>query len=77
MATTDTDLSVELSVYATQKQAWLPAHQDEFVLIGEGAPTGFFKSYEEALRAGLQKFGIKTPFLIKQVAEQEPVMVIY
>jgi hypothetical protein len=34
---------------------------------------GFFGTYAEALSAGLQKFGVRRGFLVKQVWMTEPV----
>jgi hypothetical protein len=70
-------LAEELSVYESNKSAWLESHSGEFVLIGATTLAGFFPSYETAFEAGLKTFGIGKDFLIKQVVEQEPVFVIY
>jgi len=70
-------LAAELSIYHSHKHEWLASHKEEFVLIGEGVPAGFYTSYEDALRAGLKRFGLNVPFLVKQVLDPEPVMVIY
>jgi hypothetical protein len=34
---------------------------------------GFFDTYSEAVKAGLQKFGVSRHFLVKQVWKTEPV----
>jgi len=39
--------------------------------------VGFYSDYESALKAGLQNFGAKKQFLVKQVCLEEPVFVIY
>ena len=70
-------LSDELFWYESNKKEWLGSHLGEFVLIGGKTTVGFFPSYEKALEAGLDAFGIGTDFLIKQIFEQEPVFVIY
>jgi hypothetical protein len=41
--------------------------QDDVVL------QGFFKEYADAFKAGLQMFGVRRPFLVKQVWITEPV----
>jgi hypothetical protein len=70
-------LAEELSLYEANKSEWLKSHSGEFVLINDRAPAGFYPTYERAFEVGLEKFGIKAEFLIKQVLEQEPVFVIY
>ena len=65
------------TIFQNSKHDWLAAHKEEFVLIGLGQTVGFYLTYEQALRAGLRRFGLKTSFLIKQVLDPEPVMVIY
>jgi hypothetical protein len=70
-------LAEELSLYESNKSEWLKSHSGEFVLISERTPAGFYPTYEHAFAVGLDKFGIKAEFLIKQVVEQEPVFVIY
>jgi hypothetical protein len=70
-------LMEELSLYEAMKSEWLKSHSGEFVLINDRVPAGFYPTYEKAFEVGLEKFGIKTEFLIKQVLEQEPVFVIY
>lgn len=70
-------LAEELSLYESKKAEWLKSHSGQFVLISNDTQAGFYPSYEKAFEVGLEKFGIKTEFLIKQVVEQEPVFVIY
>jgi hypothetical protein len=70
-------LAEELSLYESHKSEWLKSHSGKFVLISHKTPAGFYSSYEMAFEVGLEKFGINSDFLIKQVVEQEPVFVIY
>jgi hypothetical protein len=70
-------LTEEIAWYESHKADWLKSHQGEFVLVGGKRAVGFFPSYESALEAGLETFGIGADFLIKQVVEHEPVFVIY
>lgn len=70
-------LAEELSLYESKKSEWLRSHSGEFVLIGGRKPAGFYPTYERAFEVGLEKFGVQSEFLIKQVVEQEPVFVIY
>jgi hypothetical protein len=70
-------LAEELSFFAANRTQWLKSHEGEFVLIADQVAAGFYPSYEQALSAGLKKFGVQAEFLIKQVASEEPVFVIY
>jgi hypothetical protein len=73
MARTGT-LSAELRVFEQHRTEWSRSHPGEYVAIqDEVVAEGFFASYTEAFRAGLQKFGVRRPFLIKQVWVTEPV----
>jgi len=58
--------------YETFK-VWLPklAHQEgQYALIHDTDLAGVFESYQDALAAGYEKFGLK-PFLVKQIAASE------
>jgi len=68
--------SAELKVFEQHRQEWSRSHPGEFVAIQGDAIEGFFGSYAEAFRAGLQKFGIGREFLVKQVWMTEPVYFI-
>jgi len=66
--------SIELSVYEEHRQEWSQSYPGKFVAIQDDViAEGFFGSYTEALRAGLQRFGVDRSFLIKQVWMTEPV----
>jgi hypothetical protein len=77
MATGNRILEHELQIFAQHKQEWLRSHAAEFAVIRGPTVGGFYLDYESALRAGLQKFGCTSPFLIKQVCAEEPVHFIY
>ncbi len=47
-------------------------HLNEFVLIRGEEVIDFFRSYEQALREGLKRFG-NVPFFIKAVKKEEEV----
>jgi len=69
--------SRELTVFEHNREAWLRSHPGAFVAIqNEIIAEGFFETYAEALRAGLQKFDIRQGFLVKQVWTTEPVYVV-
>lgn len=62
-----TRLIVELELYETHKTEWLQSHRDQFVVIKEKNLLGFFGDFHEAYRAGVDKFGVATDFLVKRV----------
>lgn len=66
----------ELSFYEVQKGEWLRLHAGHFVVLSGVTVAGFHSSYETALHAGVQHFGLG-PFLIKQVLAEDPVYFIY
>ncbi len=55
--------------YQDQRQIFFASHKGEFVLIKGKANHGFFKTSEEALVAGLKKFGDED-FLIQEVTDE-------
>lgn len=76
MASTS-QFSAELMVFEQYRQQWSQSHPGEFVVIrGDEVADGFFDTYTDALKAGLQKFGVQRPFLVKQVWITEPVYLI-
>lgn len=73
MATTD-PFSTELEFFEQHCEEWSHAHPGEYVAIQDDViAEGFFDTYAEAFKAGLQKFGVRRGFLIKQVWITEPV----
>lgn len=53
----------------------LKNQEGKFVLIRGEDIAGFFTSYEDAMKAGYEKFKLE-PFLVKQVNSMEQVQVI-
>ncbi len=70
-------LDAELQVYETSKGVWLKAHRDEFVVIKGIDVLGFYPTFQEAYSAGAEKFGSRSDFLVKRVALNEPVFVVF
>jgi hypothetical protein len=69
--------SSELEVFELHRREWALSHPGEFVVIQDGViAEGFFGTYAEALKAGLQKFGVNRHFLVKQVWITEPVYLV-
>lgn len=66
--------STELKVFEQHRREWSHSHPGEYVAIqGDVILEQFFATYAEAFRAGLQRFGVRREFLIKQVWITEPV----
>jgi hypothetical protein len=73
MAST-TPFSTELEVFEQHRGEWSRSHPGEYVAIqGDVIIDGFFGTYADALSAGLQTFGVRRSFLVKQVWITEPV----
>jgi hypothetical protein len=69
--------STELTVFEQRRQEWSRSHPGEFVVIqGDEIAEGFFDTYADALKAGLQRFGPRREFLVKQVWVTEPVYLV-
>jgi hypothetical protein len=69
--------STELVVFETHRQEWSRSHPGAYVVIQDQIVVeGFFESYAEAFKAGLQKFGVRRRFLVKQVWVTEPIYVV-
>jgi hypothetical protein len=67
-------LEKELATY----QSKLPELKDQegkYVLIQGDRIIDFFSTYEDAIKAGYQKFKLE-PFLVKQVHASEPVFFV-
>jgi hypothetical protein len=66
--------SDELRVFQENRDVWVRSNPGKFVVIQDSTVVdGFFETYSDALRAGLQKFGVGRSFLVKQVWITEPV----
>ena len=68
-------LDDQYSAFLMQVEGLMKRHHGEFVLFGDGEPSGFFGSYGEAYSAGLKQFGPDQEFLIQEVANPEPASV--
>jgi hypothetical protein len=66
--------STELTVFEAHREEWSRSHPGAYVAIQDDiVAEGFFSSYADAFKAGLQKFGVRRGFLVKQVWLTEPV----
>jgi len=69
--------SAELNLFEQHRQEWSRSNLGRFVAIQDSVILeGFFSTYAEALRAGLQRFGVRRPFLVKQIWTTEPVYLV-
>lgn len=68
--------SAELQVFEQHRKQWSQSYPGQFVAIQDDAIAGFFGSYAEALKAGLQKFDVRRDFLVKQVWTTEQVYLV-
>jgi len=64
-------LKQELATYRRELPGFLKEHEGEYVLIKENQVAGFWKTFEEALEAGHDRFALE-PFMVRQVQREEP-----
>lgn len=66
-------LERELAVFRRELPGLLgdPVNHGLFVLVGDDAVAGLYPTFEAALSAGYDRFGLG-PFLVKPVVEYEP-----
>ena len=65
-------LEKELSVYDANLIDLVLANEGKYVVIFGSEIGGVFESYEEALKAGYDKYELE-PFLVKQINRNEPI----
>jgi hypothetical protein len=66
--------SAENKVFEQHREEWFRLHPGDYVAIQDDViAEGFFGSYAEAFTAGLQQFGVRRGFLVRQVWMTEPV----
>jgi len=69
--------STELRVFEKHRKDWSHSHPGEYVVIQDDVVAeGFFSTYAEAFKVGLQRFGVRRGFLVKQVWVTEPVYIV-
>lgn len=66
------ELKREYETYKANKEDLLTKHEGQYVLIKGADIIEVFTSYEDALKAGLKKFG-NVPFLVKQIQREDEV----
>lgn len=64
-------LERELETYHARLESLLD-REGQFVVIRGDQIAGIWQTYEDALKAGYEKFGLE-PFMVKQILTIEPV----
>ena len=64
------ELKTELQSYETHKDELVAKGEGKFVLISQRDVAGIWETYEDALQAGYEGFGLK-PFLVKKIESIE------
>ena len=67
-------LKEETRTYESLVAQWAE-HEGQFVLIHGSDVIGFYRSSEEALTAGYERFGVAA-FLVKEVRQQQQVQFV-
>ncbi|MDA8079986.1 MAG: hypothetical protein M0Z79_13755 [Nitrospiraceae bacterium] len=68
-------LEKELETFR-KKLPELKQHEGKYALIHDAEVIDTFVSYEDAIKAGYNKFGLDEPFLVKQIKSFEAVQFI-
>ena len=63
-------LRLEIEAFEKNRVEWLKHHAGKFAVLKGSDICGFYDSDENALVAGLEKYG-DVPFLIKEVLEED------
>jgi len=64
-------LEQELAYFERHLDEWLPIYRGQFVVIKGDELLGSFSTFEEALKAGVGKYGTDA-FLIREVSPEAP-----
>ena len=67
-------LEKEMETYRAKLEE-LKAHEGKFVLIKGDTVVDFFETYEDAIKAGYQRFNLD-PFLVKRIQAVEQVQFV-
>ena len=59
-------LADEARTFNDNVEAWSAKHGGEFVLLRGTTLIGFFPTYEKALEAGYERFGL-APFFVREI----------
>jgi len=61
----------EQDAFDRKLEEMLAQHDGEFVLFKNEQPVAFFATYDQAYRAGLERFGVDQTFLVSEVKRRE------
>ncbi|MFN0053922.1 MAG: hypothetical protein ACKV0T_17220 [Planctomycetales bacterium] len=64
-------LKKELETFEAHREELVGRSEGKFVLIQDVNVVGEWDTYEDALKTGYEKFGLNTPFLVKQITSFE------
>ena len=70
-------LATELQYYSLHKMEWLNQYAGKYVVIKDTTVLGFYPTFEAAYRDGASRWSIETDFLVKQIAEHDPVFFVF
>ena len=70
------ELDREMDTFNAKRSELVANSLGKFVLIS-GDQVEIWDTYDDALHAGYEHFGIDTPFMVRQVKEVETVNLIY
>ena len=71
MTETDT-IEVEQAAFDSQLDELMKEHAGQFALFHRGKAVGFFQTFEQAYRGGLERFGVNEIFLVSEVRKRGP-----
>ena len=64
-------LEEEQRAFDAKLEEMMRDHDGEFVLFRGGEPVQFFGSYNEAYKAGLDRFGLDDTYIVSQVKRRD------
>lgn len=70
-------LATELEWFEKRRNFWLKSHKGKFALVEGRRAAGFYLHWRNAFKAGIRKFGLDKPFLVKRVLEGDEVFLIF
>jgi hypothetical protein len=71
-------LREEIAFHDQHKMDWIAdGHGGEYAVIQGDILAGFFAEFEDAFRAGLERFGVDKPFLVRKVLKEAEVFLIF
>lgn len=65
-------LQAEQEAFDQALPEMLAEHPDQYVVVHDRIPVGFFATYNDAYATALERFGLDETFLISQVVKRTP-----